>query len=98
RETKILKQLYSICLSIQEYIDTGTITIQDYDISINFNEFANPCFENELQALAPAWESGALSTKRYVELLWADKLSEEEKEAEIEWLDNNKQKDTLSAG
>lgn len=98
RETKIIKELYSLCLSIQEYMDTGSITIQEYDISVKFNEFANPSFENELTILGPAWKEGQISTKRYVDILWSDKLSEEDKNQEIIWLDENKQKDTLQFG
>lgn len=98
RQTKIVKELLSLCLTIQEYLDTGTITIQDYDISVKFNEFANPSFENELQVLGPAWVNGEISTRQYVELLWGDKLSKEDKEVEIAWLDSNKEKDNLQLG
>ena len=98
RETKIIKELLSLCLSLQEYLDTGSITLQDYDISVNFNEFANPSFESELQTLGPAWSDGQISTSRYVELLWGDKLSDEEKAIEVAWLDNNKSKDNFMLG
>ena len=98
RETKIIKELLSLCLSLQEYLDTGSITLQEYDISVNFNEFANPSFESELRTLGPAWSDGQISTSRYVELLWGDKLSDEEKAIEIAWLDDNKSKDNLMLG
>ena len=98
RQTKILKKLLSLCLYLQEYLETGTITLQEYDISIKFDEFANPSFENELQVLGPAWANGEISTKKYVELLWGDKLSKEEKEVEIAWLDANREKDNLELG
>lgn len=98
RETKIVKSLLSLCLNIQEYLDTGSITLTDYDISVNFNEFANPSFENELQILGNAWVNGEISTQKYVDLLWADKLSDEEKAEEVAWLDENKSKDDLQLG
>lgn len=98
RETKILKELMKLCLIVQEYLDTGNITLVDYDISVKFNEFANPAFENELQVLGPAWSNGQLSTKKYVEILWGDKLSKEEIKEEIEYLEQNKMSDNLQLG
>lgn len=98
RETKILKELYSLCLSVQEYMTTGSITLKDYDISVKFDEFANPSFEEELQILGSAWNEGQLSTEKYVNLLWQDKLSEEDKEKEIAWLDNHAMQDNLMLG
>lgn len=98
RESKILKKLFTLCLYVMEYMETGNITLQDFDFGIKFDEFANPSFENELQVLGNAWSNGEISTKKYVELLWGDKLSDEEVEAEIEWLDNNRQNDNLDFG
>lgn len=98
KETMIVKDLLSLCLSLQEYLDTGTITLQDYDISVNFNEFANPSFESELQTLGPAWSDGQISTSRYVELLWGDKLSDEEKALEVAYLEENRKRDNLMLG
>lgn len=98
REEKIIKELFSICLSLQEYLDTGSITIQDYDITVSFNEFANPSFESELQVLGNAWSNGQLSTKRYIDLLWRDKLSDEEKQYEYNYLEEEKNKDNLMLG
>lgn len=99
REIKILNTLYSLCLDVQEYMQTGKMSKDsDYGISINFNEFANPSFENELQVLGPAWSNGEMSTERYVRLLWGNKLSEEDIQKEIEWLDNQKNTDDLTMG
>lgn len=98
RQTKILKELLSLCMCIQEFLDTGSISLIDYDIGVKFNEFANPSFENELQVLGPAWSNGQISTERYVELLWGGKLSEEEKIVEREWLDAQREKDNLQLG
>ena len=80
-------------LMADDYIATGIIEDKDYDIGIKYDEFANPSFESEVQILGPAWSNGQISTERYVSLLWAGKLSEEEMKQEIAWLDENKQKD-----
>ena len=98
RQEKILKDLMELCIIIQEYLDTGTISLKDYDISITFNEFANPSFENEIQVLGSAFSNGQISTERYVDILWGDKLSEDEKNKEIDYLEKNKQMDNLEIG
>jgi hypothetical protein len=96
RQTKIIKDLLYICLCLLEYKETGIITLGKNEISVTFNEFANPSFENQLQTLGTAWSNGEISTERYVELLWGDKLSDEDKAKEIAWLDDNKKADNLT--
>ena len=92
-ETKVLKIFFNMLLMADDYIATGIIEDKDYDIGIKYDEFANPSFESEVQILGPAWSNGQISTERYVSLLWAGKLSDEEMAQEIAWLDENKQKD-----
>ena len=74
-------------------MDTGAITLNKFDISVKYNEFANPAFENMLQTYGQAWNAGEISTQKYVELLWAGKMTDEEMAHEIAWLDENRQKD-----
>ena len=97
-ETKILKNLYSMCLDVYEFMTTGHITLQEHEINIKFDEFANPSFENELQVLAPAYTSGGISAEQYVELLWGDKLSDEEKAEEVARIKERMQQDNLQWG
>lgn len=92
-ETKALRKLCEMALIAQDYIDYGQIQNKKYEITVKYDEFANPSFESELQILGPAWTSGEMSTERYVSLLWAGKLSDEEMAKEVAWLDENKQKD-----
>lgn len=94
-ETEIFKELLSESLMIQDYLDTGMISKTDYEISITYDEFANPSFESELQILGPAWSSGQISTKQYLKMLWAGKLNDEELIAEEEYLENNKAQDNI---
>jgi len=92
-ETRSLVKLCNMLLMAQDYLDTGVFQEKDYDISIKYDEFANPSFESELQILGPAWSNGQISTERYVAMLWAGKLSEEELLKEVQWLDENKKQD-----
>ena len=97
-ETKMLREIVTLSLMLKEYIDTGNITLKDYNIEIKYSEFANPSFENELQILVNAWSQGQLPTKDYVEMLWADKLSDADKLERIKWLDENKAKSEDMSG
>jgi hypothetical protein len=92
-ETKALVKLCNMLLMCQDYLETGIMMEKDYQITVKYDEFANPSFESELQVLGPAWTQGQISTERYANLLWAGKLSDEELAKEIAWLDENKQKD-----
>ena len=92
-ETKALRKLCDMLLMCQDYLESGVFAEKDYQISIKYDEFANPSFESELQILGPAWSNGQISTERFVSMLWAGKLSEEEMRKEAAWLDENKQKD-----
>lgn len=92
-EDRQIKDLMEICLIVKEYMDTGKITVFDYDITVQYNEFANPTFESMATILLPLWTSGAISTKMYVDKLYGDGLSDEEKEKEIAALEENKKMD-----
>ena len=98
RQTTIINDLLSLCLALQEYMDTGNITITDYNLNIDFDEFANPSFESQLEVLGSAWVSGEISTETYVDLLWRDTKTKEEKAKEVQWLDEHKYKDNLGMG
>ena len=92
-ETKMLIALSKMLLMCEDYMTTGVFNDYDYNISVKYDEFANPSWENQLQTLGPAWSNGQLSTERYVNLLWNGKLSDEDMLKEIEWLDNNRKND-----
>lgn len=97
-ETKQLKELFSLALMIKEYMDTDQISIQEYDISIKYCEFANPTFEAMSTTLLPMLSQGGISTEMYVDKLYGDSLSDEEKQAEIAKIKENQQKDNLEMG
>lgn len=97
-EEKELKNLLSLGLMMKEYMDTNKITLTDYDISVKYCEFANPTFESMSRILTPMWTQGAISTEMYVDKLYGDSLSDEEKQSEIEKLNANRQQDNIELG
>lgn len=95
RETKFIKDISEDAAILKNYIDTGEIKDANIEISVKYDEFATPAFEEQLQTLGPAWSQGQLSTDQYVKLLWAGKLSEEEMEKEKQYLEEHQQKDDI---
>lgn len=92
RETRIIRSLMEKAVLLYAYQRTGEIpTGVKPEVSVRFNEFANPSFEQELSVLAPAWSQGAISTEKYIDLLWGDRLTPEEKREEAEKLEANRQ-------
>lgn len=97
-ETKMLKELFSVALMMKEYMDTDQISVKDYDISVKYCEFANPTFESMSSILLPMLTNGGISVEMYVDKLYGDSLSEEEKLQEIAKIKESQQKDDLELG
>lgn len=89
-QTEILKKLFNVALKVYDFMTNPEGEIGDYDITVNYPEYANPTFENKLAYLAPAYASGGMSAKKYVDELWGDALSDEEKEKEVQILEQYK--------
>ena len=87
QQKEILNKVMCICLKLEDYIKNPGITgFRNYDVSVDFDEFASPTFENQLGVLSGALASGSLSIDKYVDLLWTDTLDEEEKQKEIDYI------------
>lgn len=98
-QRKIIKEVMEIALDLTEFMQTDKITFdKEYDFSVIYNEFGGPSFESKLQALTPAYNSGAISTERYVEALWGDMLNDSEKQEEINKLNEIRARDNLDLG
>ena len=93
-ETKMMRKLVNLSLMLQQYINTGSITTTDFNVQVQYDEFASPSLEEKLQTLGQAWSNGELSTEKYIQLLWGDALTEEERAKELKWLEQNKQSDS----
>ena len=84
----IIRELVQIVVDFDDYINKGVLPNEDREISVKFNEFANPSFESLSKVLYPMWVSGAISTRMYVNKLYGSSLAEEDKESEIKALDD----------
>lgn len=89
-QTQILQSLFKAVLKVHDYMQKSNEPVGDYEITIGYPEYASPTFENKLSYLTPAFASNGLSAKQYVNELWGDSLSEEEKEEEVRILEQYK--------
>ena len=89
-ESIILKKLFTIALKVQDYMQNPSEKPGDYEITVNYPDYANPSFENKLTYLTPAFASGGMSAKQYVNELWGDALSDDDKEKEVAVLEQYK--------
>lgn len=94
QEQKLVRQLlYGYYLMNGE--EEKAYEVSNLDITIKYNEFANPSREQQYQVLGNAYTTGIISPELLVESLYGDSLSEEEKLHEIEYITNNAEKDNL---
>lgn len=85
-EETILADLCRQLLVAYEFIQTGSITFENYDISIKFSEFADDSFENKLEKLGKAYDQEIISDKMFMRKLYGDTLSTADFDEELEWL------------
>lgn len=90
-ETEILRELCSQLLCAKELMDTNGVTVQEYEVAIKFNEFADDSFENKLEVLGKAYDMEELSPEMYVERLYGDTLSRAEKDIELKYLKSSRE-------
>lgn len=86
-EEKCVREVIELALILQEIMDTGKYIEKDFDISIYYDEFANPSFETKSATLTQMWGHNAISSKMFVKILYGDSLSDEAKAEEIKELE-----------
>jgi hypothetical protein len=83
-QSEMLSELFNLILKVDDYIHGKASG--EYEININYPEYGSPTFDDKLNTLAPALAQGAISPEKFVDELWEDSLTEDEKAAEIAYL------------
>ena len=98
REKKFIKELVEDILFVNDFMHSsnGVVDLKDYEVAVSFDEFATPTFETKIEKLGQAFRDDCISTEKYVELLWGDKLNEQERREEIAKLNAMKNGDDLN--
>lgn len=61
-------------------------TAKQFDIHVDYPDFASPSFDAVVATMLPLWTAGAISPEQFVELLHGDTLTDDDKAAEIAYL------------
>lgn len=85
-DTEIQKSLCSQSLVAYEFMTTGKITVQEYDISVKYSEFADDSYENKLEKLGAAYNDELISDEMFMQKLYGDSLSRADYNRELSWL------------
>lgn len=90
-----IKKLVSTTLKVYDIIQntqnsSETIELVDYEVDVNFGEYANPSFEAQVETIGKAATSHIMSTEAQVEELYGDTKDDDWKKTEIKRLKEEK--------
>ena len=88
-EGAVLKDIFNQALIAHEWLSTGKISVLDYGVSVEFDEFSDVSFESKADTLSKAYVNGGMSPRMYVDRLYGKSISDEAKEREIAYLEQN---------
>lgn len=97
KESKILTNLTQKVLDFINFMETGWVLEEEANIKCDFDKFANPSKEERIATYLPMFTSGAISVERFVEEIYEDEMTDEEKKNEIARLKELKAQDTLTS-
>lgn len=88
-EKFVIKKALSIALKIYDYMN-GRVP-KDYSIAVDYPDFSSPTFEQLVATFLPMYAANAISPKQFVESLYGDTMTEEDKADEIAFLQESKE-------
>ena len=98
QETKIFKKVANDLLVAWELMHSGKISCKNYEISVQYEEFADASFESKLETVLTGWQSGILSDETALRYLHGDRLGEEMFQKELKWVKEQREKSEQAMG
>lgn len=80
---EVIPQLVQIALRCQDNLTSDGQDLEEYQVTVNFGEYASPGFEQKLMMVNTAAQSGIMSIETMVEELWGDAKEPEWKAEEV---------------
>lgn len=95
---KTIKSLMRQLLVAKEFLATGKVTKRpcDWDVEVAFDEFSDQSFESKLEALSSVLVNDGISPEMYVDKVYGNSISEEDRQKEIDWITENHKNRTQS--
>ena len=95
-EGETLRRISIDLLCADEFMRSGKVTCYDYDVSVEYDEFADASFENKLEAVLGGWREGLLSDATAIDYLYGKTWSDEKKDQEVKWIEKNRKENAQS--
>ena len=81
---KVIPQVVAVALELYDLANERPK--QEYEVNVQFGEYANPSFEATVETIGKAKSYKIMSNERVVDELYGDTMDEDEKKKEIERL------------
>ena len=89
-EGETLRRIANDLLCADEFMHKNKVTCREYDVSVEYDEFADASFENKLSAVLEGWREGLISDSTAIEYLYGKTWSEDKKKKEVKWIEDNR--------
>lgn len=67
------------------------LSCTEYQINVQYAEFANDSFEKRLEAIQTGWSGGIMSDEMAIDMLYGDSISKETKDRELKFLKDQRE-------
>lgn len=88
-EIGVVKRVLELALRIDDYMNDRAF-VED-DVHVDYPDFSSPTFDKLIATLLPMWVQKAISPEKFIDLLYGDNLSDEEREKELAWLNKEQE-------
>lgn len=89
-EEDIIAHISNDLLVAYELMNTQNVTCRDYDISVQYAEFANDSFEKRLETVLTGWQSEFMSDEMALEMLYGDNMSKDKRQRELDFIQDRR--------
>lgn len=90
-EGDTLRRVANDLLCADELMRTNKVTAKKYDVTVQYDEFADSSFENKLNAVLGGWREGLISDATAIDYLYGDTWDAKRKKDEVAWIEKNRQ-------
>lgn len=95
-EGETLRRIANDLLCADEFMRSNKITCTEYDVYVQYDEFADASFESKLESVLGGWREGLISDDTAIEYLYGKTWPEEKKRKEIDWIKKNREQSAQS--
>lgn len=96
-EGETLRRICIDLLCADEFMRKNKVTCTNYDVYVQYDEFADSSYENKLQTILAGWREGLISDETAIEYLYGKSWSDDKKKSEIKWIENNRESNSAEA-